>query len=191
MAKTLGAIVGICMIAILAIFIPAVAQDNPAGLQGDDVEIYVSAGAFITLQGDDIEIYANGSRTANKPLSVMQGDDTEVFIISETVGSLQGDDVEIFNLQLGQSTTASLAQSNIESAIVPDLSASLPVANPNILNQLSDVVGSGVPEMSLNEWQTTSVDNSFLLIGGGISSVLLMFAVILIFIGMWTEYKQQ
>lgn len=110
MAKTLGTIAGICMITILVIFIPTVAQDNSAGLQGDDVEIYVSAGAFITLQDDDIEIYKNGSRLANKPLSIMQGDDTEVFMIARSASSLQGDDIEIFNLQSGQTTTSATPQ---------------------------------------------------------------------------------
>jgi hypothetical protein len=190
MGKRLATIIGISMIAILAIFIPSVAQDNLAGLQGDDVEIYVDGGASITLQGDDFEIYTNRLTTAANPQSIMQGDDTEVFIILGAIDSLQGDDVEIFNSQSAISVSSISPQTEAVAPIIPDLSASLPEANPNVLNQLSETVYSGLPEMRRNEWQANPVNNAFLMIGGGIGGMLLLIALILIFGGMRTDYEQ-
>ena len=178
MAKILGTIIGICIVAILIAFIPTVAQDNPTGLQSDDVEIYVSGGVSITLQGDDVEIYTDKSTITANPLAIMQGDDTEVFTILETTDNLQGDDVEIFNAQSELDTSAISSQT--ETVDIIDLSTSLPTANLDVLNQLSDTVNRGLPEMNHYEWEANSRDSTFLIIGGGISGILILIAIILI-----------
>ncbi|MDQ7026140.1 MAG: hypothetical protein Q9P01_14005 [Anaerolineae bacterium] len=108
-------IVGVCFI-VIGLTLTAFAQDNPAGLQDDDVEIYVSTGAFISLQGDDSEIYANGSNSAANPLSVMQGDDTDVFVASSNQGV---------------STTVG-GENTVEVSAEPDLAASFIISIYNI-----------------------------------------------------------
>lgn len=173
-------IVGVCFI-VIGLTLTAFAQDNPAGLQNDDVEVYVSAGAFISLQGDDSEIYANGLNSAANPLSVMQGDDTQIFVAPNSSSSLQGDDADVFvpSSNQGVSTTV-VGENTVEVSAEPDLAASLPTANLVVFDGISDEVGAGLPNTQLNNWQVVPIDNSLLMIGGGITLILLLSASIFI-----------
>lgn len=184
MKKLLALMLCILLITIGIIIIPTLAQENPAGLQGDDVEVFASDGAFISLQGDDIEIYANGSDIDANPLAVMQGDDSEIFVIQSQSNTLQGDDTEVFtpsnqvnNVSVSDSDT--VEANNVELA----LANTLPDANLAILDTIPDEIGAGLPDVQANNWQEPPVDITFLIIGGSLVFILLLLASLLIVSG--------
>lgn len=163
------ALVGICLFLIGTALLPVVAQEDSADSQNDDIEIYVSAGAFIGLQGDDDEIYANGSNISASPLSVMQGDDREIFV-EQYIPS-------------NQAVSIASSEDTVETVVEVNLSETLPSANLSVLDNISDEVGTGLPNTRLNNWQDTPVDNNFLMFGGGMALILILAASLLILSG--------
>jgi hypothetical protein len=182
----------LCLSAVL-LTRPALAQEDPGELsilQGDDDEIYgqeTTASRF-ALQGDDAEIYVRDSLPTS-PLTTLQGDDQEIYTTGNPLYRLQGDDNEIFAVGAVAIAWAELqgddaaifitdpAEIIVEESQDTILLAAMPAANPSALDTLPNTTGIGLPDMTSGTENEITIDNTFLIVGGGLVLLLIGIAI--------------